>query len=79
MNVNLNNPSFNGDSPRGGDTETVAATFTLVSGPTAVPEPGTMALLGAGLIGLGIARRRAKADTSAGLDRKGAPVCAAFR
>jgi hypothetical protein len=61
VNVNLSNPGFTGDSPRGGDSETVAATFTLVSGPTSVPEPGTMALLGAGLVGLGMVRRRAKA------------------
>jgi len=61
VNINLANVSLVNNSPAAGDPITIAATFTLVSGPTAIPEPATMAVLGLGLVGLGAARRRARA------------------
>ncbi len=39
-------------------TDLIDVKFTLTQGPTAVPEPLTLAVLGTGLIGLGMVRRR---------------------
>lgn len=44
---------------------TFASNFRVTSSPVAVPEPGTLGLLGLGLLGLGLASRRKKGLVSA--------------
>jgi hypothetical protein len=68
LNLNLSDVSFGG-SAGSGTPETVAATFTLVSGPLpAVPEPASLAILGGALLGLGITRGRLSFGSVAGIN-----------
>ena len=61
MNVDLSDIANFSGSARGGNPETVTVTFTLISSPvTAAPEPPSMLVLGAGVLGLGIVRRARK-------------------
>ncbi len=65
LQISLSSASFD---IHGGPNQTVGvnATFDLIQGPTAVPEPGTLALLGSGLLGVGfITTRRRKSSGSA--------------
>jgi hypothetical protein len=50
--------SGNTSTTSGGHTSTTTGGHTSTSSGTQVPEPGTLGLLGAGLLGLGFATRR---------------------
>ena len=73
--VDLNDGSYlsikfdNIDAAGFGNGATVGVTIAHVSGlgggPTGVPEPGTLALIGIGLLALGITRRRQRATVKA--------------
>ncbi len=66
LQISLSSASFNVTNGNPNQTVHVNATFDLIQDPaTPVPEPGTLALLGSGLVGIGFIGRRRKPGSSA--------------
>lgn len=62
LDISLSNESFDVNGNHSSQTVSVDATFKMVQDVTAVPEPVSMALLGVGLLGVGMIRRQRRSS-----------------